>query len=175
MNIKRINYFAFSIIIIGSVIRLYELNLQSLWLDESTSLQFAKHDLIGCIFSEVNNPPLYSLLLKFWIYLFGYDSDAIIRYLSAIFGVLTLIPFWNFAKKILPSTYALLALIFFSFNPYHLYFSQEARAYSLLIFLTVVSIDLFYENLSNQLNCFIMYCKYSRALYTLSILLGPVA
>ncbi len=125
---------------LGAVLRLAALDLHSLWLDEATSLQFARHATRGCLMAEVNNPPLFRLLLHGWIRLGPVDSDAWLRLLPALFGVLTCVAFWPLARRVLERRTALVALALLVCNPYHLLFSQEVRAYSLLILLAVLAL-----------------------------------
>jgi len=130
---------------VGAVLRLAALDLHSLWLDEATSLQFARHATRGCLLAEVNNPPLFRLLLHGWIRLGPVGSDVWLRLLPALFGVLTCVAFWPLARRILERRAALVALALLIFNPYHLLFSQEVRAYSLLILLGVVALLLHFR------------------------------
>ncbi|MFH2009999.1 MAG: glycosyltransferase family 39 protein [bacterium] len=125
---------------IGAVLRLAGLELHSLWLDEATSLQFAGHDTRGCLLAEVNNPPLFRLLLHGWIRLGPASSDAWVRLLPALFGVSTCVAFWYLARRILGARDGLVALALLVLNPYHLLFSQESRAYSLLLLCGVLAL-----------------------------------
>lgn len=129
----------FALLGVGAVLRLAALDLHSLWLDEATSLQFARHATRGCLLAEVNNPPLFRLLLHGWIRL-GMGSDAWLRLLPALLGVLTCVAFWPLARRLLERRAALVALALLVCNPYHLLFSQEVRAYSLLILLGVLAL-----------------------------------
>lgn len=139
MTERRIVRGAVAIVILGAALRLAAPGLHSLWLDEATSLQFARHDTRGCLLAEVNNPPLFRLLLHGWIRIAGDGSDAVLRLLPALLGVLTLIAFWPLARRLLPGPAALAALLLLALNPYHLLFSQELRAWSLLGLLTVLT------------------------------------
>jgi len=127
---------------VGAVLRLAALDLHSLWLDEATSLQFARHATRGCLLAEVNNPPLFRLILHGWIRLGPVGSDAWLRLLPALLGVLTCAAFWPLARRVLERRAALVALALLVCNPYHLLFSQEVRAYSLLILLGVLALVL---------------------------------
>jgi len=132
---------------VGAVLRLAALDLHSLWLDEATSLQFARHATRGCLLAEVNNPPLFRMLLHGWIRLGPVGSDAWLRLLPALFGVLTCVAFWPLARRMLERRAALVALALLVGNPYHLLFSQEVRAYSLLILLAVLAVLLHLKTL----------------------------
>jgi uncharacterized membrane protein len=144
----------------GAVLRLAALDLHSLWLDEATSLQFARHATRGCLLAEVNNPPLFRLVLHGWIRLGPVGSDAWLRLLPALAGVLTCMAFWPLARRILERRAALVALALLVFNPYHLLFSQEVRAYSFLILLGVLALLLHLRTLerSGSWGAALAYC-----------------
>lgn len=129
---------AMALLVVGAAIRLAGVGIHGLWLDEATTLQFARHDLRGCLWAEVNNP-LHRLLIHFWIRLVGDGSDGGLRLLAAIFGGLSGVVFWALARRVVPVTTALVALALFVLDPYHLLLSQELRAYSLLVLLTLLA------------------------------------
>ena len=60
--------------------------VQSLWRDEAFSYLLAKKNIIEIIFLTAKdyNPPLYYLILHFWIKIFGH-SEIALRSLSLIF------------------------------------------------------------------------------------------
>ncbi len=138
---------AAGLVLAGVALRLGGLGLHGLWLDEATSLQFARHDLQGCLWAEVNNPPLHRLLLHGWVRLVGPGSDALLRLPAALFGVAATVVLWGLARRVLSRGAALLALALFVLDPYHLLLSQELRAYSLLTLLSLFSWWLHLEEL----------------------------
>ena len=80
------------VVALGAGLRLYRIGAQPLWVDEASSLRFARqtlpqlwnwHSLV-----DPGNPPLYYSLLHGWL-VFG-DSETALRLLSALFGVLTI-------------------------------------------------------------------------------------
>jgi uncharacterized membrane protein len=143
---------------VGAVLRLAALDLHSLWLDEATSLQFASHATRGCLLAEVNNPPLFRLLLHGWIRLGPVGSDAWLRLLPALFGVLTCVAFWPLARRVLERRAAVGALLLLVLNPYHLLFSQEVRPYSLLILLGVLALLLHLRTQERPAHAGLAYC-----------------
>ena len=79
--------------ILGFSLRLYGITSESIWLDEAFSIQLAKHgpfEIIRKTASDVH-PPLYYLLLHFWIDLFG-ASEFSVRFLSLLFGFFSRTP-----------------------------------------------------------------------------------
>jgi len=105
-------------------------------LDEPFTLYWAQKDvseILELSFNE-NNPPLHFLLLHFWMELFGNTAfswrfPSVLFSACLIFGVV-----FQTSRK---SLYAgLSAGILVLLSNQHIYFSMEARAYSLLAFLT---------------------------------------
>lgn len=135
---------------LAALLRLGSLGLHGLWLDEATTLQFASHDLRGCLYAEVNNPPLHRLLVWAWVRFVGDGSDAWVRLPDALFGLLACLVAWRLARRVLPAGAALVALGLLALNPYHLLLSQEVRPYSLLLLLSTLSLWLHLRSLDGE-------------------------
>lgn len=87
-----------------------------------------------------STPPLYYLLLHYWMLLFG-NSEVVIRSLSFICHVLTVTVIFFIARKLIKSTITQLLLsLTVLLNPFLLQYAFEARPYSLLAFLTVLAV-----------------------------------
>lgn len=142
-----INIYLGLIIFIGLLFRLVNLN-QSLWLDEAITAVAVKSDtFVGLItkFSPGDfHPPLYYLFLKLWTNLFGY-SEIALRIPSVIFGVLTIFVVYKIGKKLFNEKTGLVAALLIATNPLAIYYSQEARMYSLAALAVGASIWFFLE------------------------------
>ena len=117
-------------LIIGCLaIRLIGLN-QSLWLDEAISANVSKNLTYSQIIKDFSpndfHPPTYYLMLKAWTGIFGY-SEISLRMPSIIFALVTVYLVY-FLGGIWPA-----ALV--GFNPLLVYYSQEARMYSMVTML----------------------------------------
>jgi uncharacterized membrane protein len=78
-----------------------------------------------------NHPPLYYLLLKLWGDNLGY-SEVSIRLLSILFSTLTLIVVYKICQLVSKNkNQSLLTVLFLATSPFYIYYSQEARMYSL--------------------------------------------
>ncbi len=122
-------------------LRLYRLDAQSLWYDEGFSVYLARMEVaeITARTAADIQPPLYYYLLHGWIGLFG-DSEAAVRGLSALLGVLTVPLFYGLAWRLFGSrTAGLLAALLVAVSPPHVWYGQEARMYTLLTFLCLLS------------------------------------
>ena len=115
---------------------------QSLWRDEAFSFVLSQKNIGELLIATAKdfNPPLYYLVLKFWVLLFG-KSEVALRSLSLIFFwlmlyviYLLLINVYKFSWK---KSYFYLLLIVI--NPLLVYYAFEVRMYSLLAFLAALS------------------------------------
>lgn len=132
-------YVLLLILLFGLILRLFSLN-QSLWLDEATSILAAKNfsfqDLILKFSPGDFHPPLYYLVLKAWIIIFG-TSEIAVRILSVLFGVATIFVVYLIGKKLFGFKVGMATAAFLATAPLHIYYSQEARMYSLETLLAV--------------------------------------
>lgn len=105
-----------------------------LWLDEALGVNIASAPL-GEIVGRLRNdgaPPLYYLLVHFWVLLFG-ASDAAVRSLSGIFSVLGCAAGFFLARRLWGVRVAWVTLAVVAILPYQVYFGTEARMYSLVM------------------------------------------
>ncbi len=108
------------------LLRMYQIGQQEIWVDEAASFYRAlAHDWSG-------NGVLYHLLLRVWIDLVG-QTDAALRSLSAIFGTVSVMAVIWAGRTIFGRSAGLWSGFATAISPIHIYYSQEARPYALLI------------------------------------------
>lgn len=133
------------ILSLGTVVRLVNLGSDSIWLDEAYSIQFARlpvPQLLAETAASDVHPPLYYLLLHYWIKLFS-DREAGVRLLSALFGILAILMIYLFAALLFNRATALLSALLLALSLFHIEFAQEARMYTLLALLALCSLYFF--------------------------------
>lgn len=132
---------AVAIIVLAAAVRLWGLGEQSIWQDEAYSVVLARQDVGTIIQTQVedSSPPLYYLLLHAWIRLFG-DSEFCARLLSALFGIGLVAATLLIASRLFTPAVGLWAGGMLAFAPLAVYYSQEARMYSLAPLLAIVSV-----------------------------------
>ena len=137
------------IIFLGLILRLISLN-QSFWLDEAITAKVANFSFpeILTFLKGDFNPPLYYLIIKFWADIFG-NSEISLRIPSVIFSLLSVFLLFLLAVD-LSKNKAKIAALFLATSPLHIYYSQEARAYSLACFLSLLTLFLFQKSLKNS-------------------------
>jgi mannosyltransferase len=129
-----------SLVFLAFALYTFRLDYQSLWYDEGFSVYLARMGL-GEITSRTAHdihPPFYYYLLHFWVLAFG-STEFSLRFLSAIFGVLTVPLMWAVGKRLLGENGGLLAAALVTVSPLFLWYSQEARMYTLVTFLCLLS------------------------------------
>ena len=131
---------ALLLIILGFGLRVFRLDLQSIWADEGLSIFRASQDLSSIpVLSEAGiHPPLYDSLLHFWILLAG-NREFSTRFLSLFFGVLGLAVLFQVGRSLLGNRGALLATLVAAISPFLVYYSQETRMYAPTLFFSLVS------------------------------------
>jgi 4-amino-4-deoxy-L-arabinose transferase-like glycosyltransferase len=95
-----------------------------------------------------NNPPLFFVLLHFWIKVFGISALSV-RFLPFLFSTLTAPVIFITGKRFFSVQSGLLASLIFTFSNYHLAFSHEARVYPLFALLTCLSMYSFFSLVQN--------------------------
>lgn len=125
------------ILIVATILRLYNIDYQSLWMDEIYTLNVAspKHSF-SQIISEVNLresfPYLYFFIMNTMFTLFG-DTSVVARIPSVLFGIAAVWMMYKLGKESYSKKVGLIAALLFTFNEYAIFHSQDARAYSLYL------------------------------------------
>lgn len=146
-KIKRLGtYMIVLIMVFGFVLRLIGAG-QSLWLDEAIGALVVRDMSLGQMFTDFfvvdNHPPLYYLLLKFWTQMFG-SSEVSLRFPSILFGVATIYLVYLMAVNFLKGRkLGILAALLLATSQFHIYYSQEARMYSMAAFFAALSVYTF--------------------------------
>jgi mannosyltransferase len=140
-----------AVLLLGLFLRVYCLTCESVWLDEGYSILWAKQEpleMIDAVSRDVH-PPLYFLVLHYWIALFG-DAEFTIRFLSVIFGTLAIFMMYKVGSLIFDRNVGLLSSVILALSAFHIYYSQELRAYSLMVLLTLASMYYFIRLLEER-------------------------
>ncbi len=126
------------LILLGFGVRVYRLAGQSMWWDEMATIARSTlplREMISNLFTIRNHMPLYFVLMKGWL-LVG-TSEFIARYFSALIGTLTIAVIAKSGRLIGGRKVGYAAALLLAISPFNIWFSQEARMYSLLAFSTL--------------------------------------
>ncbi len=137
---RRTALWLWSIVALGAVLRLIALGHKSFWIDEIASVVIARKPSAAFwhfLWHDEGNMALYYMLLRPWLHL-G-NSEAVVRLLSVLPGVLTIPLMYLLGKRLFGRDTGILAAALFALNACAIGSSQEARAYSFLVLAVVVS------------------------------------
>ncbi|MGH2459836.1 MAG: glycosyltransferase family 39 protein, partial [Chloroflexota bacterium] len=150
------------LILFGFLARVWRIGYQSLWLDEALSVTFAGASLpqlLTNLAAQDIHPPLYYVLLHFWMRLAG-RGEFSVRFLSLLLGLPSVPATYALAHALFDtgepaigpegnrlerrvgdraSAIGLIGAFLVAFSPFLVYYSQEARMYSALVTFSVLS------------------------------------
>jgi mannosyltransferase len=142
-----------SLIVISIILRFYHLDFNSIWLDEAAT--YFHSGSLSDIFDYYNtsidpfNPPLFFLFEFIMIKIAG-ASEIGLRFFPALFGVLTIPAAYLMGKEFHDKYTGIVTAAIFTFSPFLIYYSQEARAFSLLLLLCVALTYVFLKALKSN-------------------------
>src|SRR5215217_3352233 len=133
-----------AILLVALLLRVFQLDAESLWLDEATSVYRGNHDFVQILGMSIpdRTPPLYLLLLHYWMQLFG-DSEFSLRLPSVFFGVFSVAMLYKVGTLLINKRTGLMSAFIMAISAYQIYYSQEARAYTMTILLALISFYFF--------------------------------
>jgi len=137
----KVPWLLLAILALAVFLRIFGLGSESLWLDEVASVHVSETSLVSIIRSSISgdtHPPLYYLLLHFWMLLFG-QSEAAVQSLSALFDIISVLLMYMVARELFEPKIGLIAGFLLAISSFAIYYSQEVRMYSLLLSLTLLS------------------------------------
>jgi mannosyltransferase len=132
------------LLLIAFLLRLYKLN-SGMWLDEIlTYTNYAKLPYLQIIttFDSENQHFLYSILAHTSFLIFG-ESAWALRLPAVLFGLASLMAVYLLGLEITKPREAFFSLALLTFSYHHIWFSQDARGYTGLLFWTIISSWLF--------------------------------
>jgi len=159
----------FCLTFFGLILRSYNLGYNSLWLDEAVTYETSLKS-----FSEIwtiiatgdFNPPLF-YWIEHVILLFG-TNEIVLRIIPVVLGVLTIPLFYLIGKELLDRNVGILAAALLAFSSFHIFYSQEARAYSAMLFFASLSIFFFLKAIQeNDIKNWILFGVFSAVAFWL--------
>lgn len=150
------------IFICALIVRVYGLFSYDLWFDELGTDLFAYDNIHRMaqlshldwttifkdrIYNDPHSPIYYSLIYQVSRFFLTGES---LRILSVIFSLLALGVFYQLSRLFFNQKASIYALMVMAFNPVHIWYAQEARVYSLAVFLTIWMVYLFFRALNTD-------------------------
>jgi mannosyltransferase len=157
------------IAVITAVLRFHLLAAKSFWFDEGVSVAIARLDWYNfarILWRREANMSLYYLFLHFWLYFGG--SEFFVRSLSVLFAIASVPAIYVLGRRLFDSRVGLIAAVLLAVNADHVQYSQDARSYSLMVLLCLLSTLYFLRSLHDP-------SRPNRAVYVLSSALAVYA
>lgn len=133
-----------AIFILNCIVKIWFIDSRDIAMDEPFTLFYSQsglHSIFGMLPSE-NNPPLYFILLHYWIKIAGISAFAV-RFPAFLFSVTTAVVMYETGRRFFNWRVGLVASGIFTFSNYHLLFAHEARVYALFTMLAALSMFFF--------------------------------
>jgi mannosyltransferase len=127
---------------LAAVLRFSTLDVQSFSPDEGVTVALLRDDFRGMLSTiphTESTPPLYYVLAWVWTRAFG-DGEVGLRSLSALLGTVTVPVVYAAARQLASARVGLVAAALTAVSPFLVWYSQEGRAYALLILLAATSL-----------------------------------
>ncbi len=149
--------------VIGLFLRFYNLGFNSLWLDEASTYGVSIKSLpeIWQVTAAGEfNPPLF-----YWvehIMLMSGNNEIILRIIPALLGVLTIPLVYLIGKEFIDRNVGIIAAAAFTVSPFLIYYSQEARAYSMMLFFVAAAMVFYLKALkTNDITNWVLFGAFS--------------
>jgi mannosyltransferase len=165
------------VVFIAVLLRLPNLT-ESIWFDELWSTYYKLGSFRQLAYYGVYDvsPPFHYVFMFGWIRIFG-DSELSIRIPALVFGVLSIPLAYAIAAKYFDRQTGLLVALMLSLSPVHIWYSQEARPYSMLIFALLISmlaVEKLRESKSNLLWLSVYIIAAGASLFSHYFLVFPI-
>lgn len=132
------------ILVAALALRVNQLTAASLWADEALTawlVELPLVDMFKMLMRIEMTPPLHTSLMYVWTALLG-TSEQALRMPSVVLGVASVYMLFRLGESLYDTRTGVLAAALLAVSPYHIAYSQEARGYSLLVFLSLWSCQL---------------------------------
>lgn len=140
--------FIFAIFVLGIALRIHGINKYDLWFDELSSDMYSAQKVMKM--AESNSLPLYMYRISrdchsslYYLLVYGYSSifggGKSLRVVSLIFSVLSLALFYKLSRILLKRSESLWAILLMALSPFHIWYAQEARAYTVALFFILLA------------------------------------
>lgn len=129
------------IFFIGLPLRLYELGNRSLWFDEADVVLDSVNIVNAFKILDLHNPIIgYKTFIFYWHQLCPYMQEWLFRLPSVIFAIAAIFLIFKLATLLFNQEVGLISSFLLAISPLHIYYSQEAVAYSFLTFSAIATI-----------------------------------
>src|SRR5919201_1687111 len=151
---------------LAAILRFSTLHVQSFWFDEAVTVQLVRGSfghMLSSIGGSESTPPLYYAVVWVWSRVFGHGEVGL-RSLSALAGTAFVVVAYLAGKELASRRVAVVIAALAAVNPLLIWYSQEARSYSLLALFAGLSFWLFARLLREQRDSTLVWWTVASAL-----------
>src|SRR4051812_16845270 len=133
------------LVVLAAFFRFATIGQQSYWLDEAFTVGLLREDfpqMLRFMTETEATPPLYYVLAWPWAHVFGVGEVGL-RSFSAVIGTATVPVMFAAGKELVSRRAGLIAAALTATSPLMIWYSQEARAYALLVLFGAASLYCF--------------------------------
>jgi mannosyltransferase len=141
MGLRGIDPAVLALTILGFALASYRLGTKSMWLDEAVSAGHARLGLTSLwtvITGHDPNMGLYYVLLHFWVRIFGY-GEAAVRSMTVVLAGFSVPVMYLLGRRLFGRSAGLVAGLLLAIAPFFVQYEQTARAYALVVLLSLLS------------------------------------
>ncbi|MBN1955653.1 MAG: glycosyltransferase family 39 protein [Anaerolineae bacterium] len=134
-----------ALLLLATAVRFFGLGVRSFWFDEAFTVVVTRiplRDSLEAILTLGAYSPFYYLLLRPTTALLG-QSEYAYRFLSALFGILTVPLIYRVGSRWFDRRAGLLAALLLAICPFHLLYSQDGRMYTIMAFFSLAAMSQF--------------------------------
>lgn len=143
MSFIKHNYVLVAILVLTGIgLNIFLTAHTTFWIDESMVVNLSylsNYNIVSELLTKEAHPPVYYFLIKITRMIFG-DRESYFRLLSSAFFLLTGLYVYLLGREIGGKSAGFISLAAASSNYFLLFYSKQARPYSLLAFLSVASV-----------------------------------
>lgn len=150
------------ILVIASVLRIYNLGQESFWIDEFNSVHDAKNLVLSSRF-------LYFAILRLWLILTS--NDVWLRGLSVLLGILCTFLIYRLGERLIGQFEGQIAALIVALSPIFINHSQEVRMYMLSTSLSLLGSLFLFQSIQKPTYSFVLGWSLMRllAIYTIPL------
>ncbi|MBT4935424.1 hypothetical protein HOL21_03540 [Candidatus Woesearchaeota archaeon] len=133
------------VVVIGLFLRVNDLGSESIWVDEAFTYHYTTlsyEELFDILITNDVHPPGFYIIENSFVSVFG-TSEFSLRFVPMFFGVISVIMMFFFVREMFGFKEGILGALFFSLSSVLIYYSQEAKMYSMFMFFFLFSLYFF--------------------------------
>lgn len=146
-------FYCLSILLLNLILKLLFVTYTDVSLDEPFSIYHSQKSITGIfqLLKTENNPPLFFIILHYWIDIFGIDEFSV-RLPSVIFSSLSSVLIFIIGNKYFSFRIGIISSLLFSSSTLQMFYAHDARVYALFFALSCINLYFFIDQTIFRVN-----------------------